>query len=1650
MFLGFLAPGLSGADPVRGQAGDLWADKILGQLDYSQIHDNEVNAKNLYNPSSVFTDNNTHNLYLWDSGNNRLLVVQKFETAVTGKGADLVLGQADFVHAGCNRDSGWQSFDWRTAPNGFRSPPVLPTANCLCSQFYMSQSPGENQSEANMATDSQGNLYVPDYYNNRVLRFDYPISTNEAASHVWGQLDGTGNGRFDFQAYNNDGTNQTGSPNNQNLGLFDNPFGDNPSSAGAAGVAIDPWGNLWVADTMNNRVLRFPNPNAPAAGVPSTTADVVLGQPDFTSNSPNYSVSSLSTLNTPKALRVDVNGNVYILEQGSYGRISFFTPTGFTGAGVPIYGSNIPAAEYSEGPSSLPNGLEIDPNQNSPAQVNLWVIDHSLGAFHYAVTLPGFNVSTLQNFAIPEAFYSPGIAANGDMYLADYRGMALLHYPAGSSSPDSRQIFTQPVGAAGTANRIGISGFRGCMNVAIASAPGSGVTQLIAPDNYRLHFWNLPSNGVTGLTNGQVEDGYAGSNQPFLFDSTASYGQIAVDPSNQYVWVVDGRFNPTRVDAYSLPLPGPTNPEVNPAAQVVPPLPVLGYSGSVSWSFLTGLAADAQGNLWITDHWGSRVLRVRDPFGKAGGPVVDVILGEPDASTTFCNGNGAFDGAGCTGTQESASTFYNPSWLQFDHHGDLFVSDHWLEDGGNNRMLRFDAKSLPTGNGACVFGLPADGVYGTGGSLTVPGYTLYDFAYWEMAFNSDDSIMVAGTGSQSSGGYPAVILQNPRNGINPAGTPDIPGAGDNPIGHLNDYGPQTYGVAFDSHDDLFAIDGNRARVLVYYQPFAPPTPTGTPTLTPTGTLTPPPTATPTITPTPDCCAVVWSQPGGTLTNPAGIAVDYARQVGYVATGNSIEEFNLATGALMGMVGAGGQFGQPQGIAMGTDGYLYVANYSFGNWQKVDPANGNILATVGATDNLGGVRGIFEDLNGDVYVPATGSTTIINRYVYGAPATCGGNPSYSLAQITLGGSALNTPTGIVKEGNRLFVVDSLNNRVVMYRESVTGSNNYNLATVLATGTASLSTPQEMTADLAGNVYVANFDGQGFVVWGPTGNHLSNCANPGYGSPFGIGVNAGGAVYLSNYWGGDLVKVAGSCLTEPVYGSPTATFTCNPNTPTSTPTGTPATDTPTATPTLTATATPTFTATTTDTPLETLACGAVTQWSVAQPSGVAVDNSGKVYVVDNSTNLVNVYDPNGTLNTQVGSGYLASPSAVAVDGNGVIYVTDQFASYYTTGSPQYQVMVFNSLASGTPGAYSTRWDTSAGTAGVLEVPVGIAVNQAGTSIYVADQYLDQVEVFNGAGTPLFQWGAAGADGKGTFGYPVGVALDSAGNVYVSDWFTNLIQVFTPQGVWLRQWDATQGTELLTAQFLAVDSNCRVYATDGFGEVGVFDSSGAVLGSVLQTGTTTFIDTEGIAVGNNGNWYLGDLGNGGIFGFNPCPVHSCASPTPTATNSATPSPTFSATSTPSSTATSTVSSTATSTPNATATNSPTLTLTATPTVTATSSFTPTPTLTPTPTASPSATETPTEGCGDPQLYPNPARGGDAVELHFAPCATGNRKRVKIFTVAFRKILDKDVPDMPLGTDYSLELRDQQGTPLANGLYYLRVTTSEGHWTLKLIILR
>ncbi len=88
---------------------------------------------------------------------------------------------------------------------------------------------------------------------------------------------------------------------------------------------------------------------------------------------------------------------------------------------------------------------------------------------------------------------------------------------------------------------------------------------------------------------------------------------------------------------------------------------------------------------------------------------------------------------------------------------------------------------------------------------------------------------------------------------------------------------------------------------------------------------------------------------------------------------------------------------------------------------------------------------------------------------------------------------------------------------------------------------------------------------------------------------------------------------------------------------------------------------------------------------------------------------------------------------------------------------------------------------------------------------------------------------------------------------------------------------------------------------------------------------------------------------------------------------------------------------------------------------------------------------------VYPNPVSGPGPVTIQVNLTQKESLVRVEIFTLAFRKVNEIDLTQVPAGiTSVTIPLKDMGGIPLANGLYYIIVQTPQGRLVTKLLVLR
>ena len=240
------------------------------------------------------------------------------------------------------------------------------------------------------------------------------------------------------------------------------------------------------------------------------------------------------------------------------------------------------------------------------------------------------------------------------------------------------------------------------------------------------------------------------------------------------------------------------------------------------------------------------------------------------------------------------------------------------------------------------------------------------------------------------------------------------------------------------------------------------------------------------------------------------------------------------------------------------------------------------------------------------------------------------------------------------------------------------------------------------------------------------------------------------------------------------------------------------------------------------------------------------------------------------TFAGSGSSAQftePCGVAVDSNGNFYVADRLNNLIRKITP--------SGAVSTLAGSSWGFADGQGSAAQFKNPVGVAVDSNG-NVYVADTDNHRIRKITPAGVVTTLAGDGNAsflDGQGSatrFNYPQGVAVDSGGNVYVADKNNNRIRKITSTGaVSTLAGSATSGSLDGTgtaAQFnqpfgVAVDSSGNVYVAEWVGRKVRKITSSGVVSTLAGTG-----GLMGITLDSNGNIYVADTLNNQISKITP----------------------------------------------------------------------------------------------------------------------------------------------------------------------------------------
>jgi sugar lactone lactonase YvrE len=263
------------------------------------------------------------------------------------------------------------------------------------------------------------------------------------------------------------------------------------------------------------------------------------------------------------------------------------------------------------------------------------------------------------------------------------------------------------------------------------------------------------------------------------------------------------------------------------------------------------------------------------------------------------------------------------------------------------------------------------------------------------------------------------------------------------------------------------------------------------------------------------------------------------------------------------------------------------------------------------------------------------------------------------------------------------------------------------------------------------------------------------------------------------------------------------------------------------------------------------GPATSAQMSQPTAVATNSSGTIFIADQLCNTIRQVTTGGTISTIAGTanfsggfggdGGLATAAtfdalaSVAVDTSGRIYVADKGNGRIRLFTPGGDISTI--AGGGTQPGSDMLGDGGAATGARLAFPQGVAVDSAG-NVYVADTFDSLVRVFTIGGTISVAAGTPGSSGFGGDGgpataallsSPAGVAVDNAGHIFVADNTANVVRMFT------------LGGPITT---IAGTPNQTGYGGDG----------GPATSALLS-------EPAGVSVDSAGNLYIADTGNGVI---------------------------------------------------------------------------------------------------------------------------------------------------------------------------------------------
>ena len=511
-----------------------------------------------------------------------------------------------------------------------------------------------------IAVDAAGDVFFTNPHLNIVCEVN-------AATHVISTV--AGNGNFGFSG---DGSAATSASLNY-----------------PQGIAVDAAGNLFIADTYNNRIREV---NATTHVITTVAGNGNLGF------SGDGSAATSAALGYPEGIALDAAGNLFIADSGNnkIREVDATTHVITTVAGNGIEGYAGDGSAAASASIAAPYGIAVD------AAGDLFIADtynHRIrevnAATQVITTVAGNGNSGFSGdgsaAALASLWFPRGIAvdATGNLFIADADNNRIREVNA------TTHVITTVAGNGG----YSFSGDGSVATSASLALPygialdAAGDLFIADTENNRIREVNATTHVITTVA-GNGSYSFSGDGSTATSASLDYPRGIAVDAAGN-LFIADANNNRIR--------------EVNATTHVITTVAGNGFSGysgdgsaatSASLNYPQGIAVDAAGNLFIADYGNSRIREV-----NATTHVITTVAG---------NGFSSYLGDGFAAMSASLNS---PQSIAVDAAGDLFILD-----AGNNRIREVNAAThvitTVAGNGFSVFS--GDGSAATSASLDSP------------------------------------------------------------------------------------------------------------------------------------------------------------------------------------------------------------------------------------------------------------------------------------------------------------------------------------------------------------------------------------------------------------------------------------------------------------------------------------------------------------------------------------------------------------------------------------------------------------------------------------------------------------------------------------------------------------------------------------------------------------------------------------------------------------------------------------------------------------------------------------------------------------------------------------------------------------------